>query len=471
MKKLLSAFLIITMLWGLCSCGKTQTDMSHSEISANNSGQGSKTQEATANDDAMQDVSMNTASGLTNLTSTNYAYCNTDDGYYYISEKSVELKDGSWGTHIMYMDFATGQEVYLCSDTGCSHDKKSCTAMLSEDEFTLHSCRIFAWNGNLYLLDKDYDNDGTTMIDLMGGQAVQAETRPAVLYKINPDGTNRQKVCTFADGLTLEDTILSTNENLYFVTKKLETNIDGNTTVTTSTERNIVQFTPSNNQFKTIASLDTDNDIFWNIIGCYDNSIVLEGISYANGDSGSADMSQTEWQEMYSKSKTVFAALDLNSKKLTDVYQMKNTGIHSSTTNDGVLYISDNSSQDILAIDLRNGNITTLASLPQNNIMGVFSAMLVCQTWDLTDDATLYFINTRNGEINHCTLTNQYNGWPLELICEAGNDALIIYDYKADAHSDGSYEIYQYKYALIAKEELYAGKNTFRPIEMIGRGR
>lgn len=468
MRKFLNLFVLLALLFSLCACNAEVQNESDPATSSGNVGFTNGSDGQTQNEEETK------RHGLKNLTSTNYAYCCTQEGYYYVPEEFVELADGSWGTHIMYMDFATNQEVYLCSDVGCSHDNKSCSAVLSEDEYSPYSGKIFAWNGKLYLLDKDADRDGSTTIDLMLGQnmqAVQAETRPATLYQMNLDGSDRKKIYTFADGITLEDTILSSNDGIYFITKKLETDIDGNTTVTTSTDRNIVRFSPANKQLKTIMPLQTDDGISWRIVGCYDNSLVLEGIKYENGNSGSADMSDAEWKELYNKSQTVFATLDLSSQKHTDVYQVKNKGLHASATHNGFLYVSEASSKDIIAIDLRNGNTSTLASLTQNNIMGVFSDMLICQTWDLTDDYTLYFVSTKDGQVSHCTLTNKCNGWPLEVICQAGNDALVIYDYKADANSDGSYEIHQYKYALIAKEDLYAGKDTFRPIEMIGKGR
>lgn len=460
MKKLMSIFCVLAMFFCLCACGSTETEESYAGISESKKEQGNQ----------MQNNTHKEVNGLISLTSTNYAYCNTDDGYYYISEDSVKLKDGSYGAHIMYMDFATEQEVYLCSDTGCSHDDKSCNAVLSEDEFVILSSRIFVWNGKLYLLSKDYDTEGSVVIDGMNGQEIQAETKPAVLYQMNLDGTNRKKIYTFADGVTLEDTILATNDNVYFVTKKLETNMEENVSVTTAQNRNLVKLDPVNSSLETITSMDMGDGISWGIIGCFDNSLVLGGISYEDGDSSTSDISQEEWKELYSKSKSVYATFNLDSKKFTEVYQIKNTGIHAAETKDGILYVSNEASQEIQAIDLRSGKNSTLTSLRQNNIIGVFSDMLVCQTWDLTDDYTLYFVNIKNGEVSHCVLTNQFNGWALELICEAGNDALVIYDYKADPHSDGSYEIHQYKYALIAKEALYAGKNEFRPIEMIGKG-
>ena len=40
--------------------------------------------------------------------------CHTQEGYYYLEKETKELSDGSYGSHLMYMDFAALQEVYLC---------------------------------------------------------------------------------------------------------------------------------------------------------------------------------------------------------------------------------------------------------------------------------------------------------------------------------------------------------------------
>ncbi len=47
---------------------------------------------------------------------------------------------------------------------------------------------------------------------------------------------------------------------------------------------------------------------------------------------------------------------------------------------------------------------------------------------------------------------------------------LVVYDYDATKNSDDSYEIHQYKYALIAKEDLFMGNQNYRKINMIGHG-
>lgn len=48
------------------------------------------------------------------------------DGLYYVS--STIREDGS--TNLMYLDYATMQTVYLCSQPNCSHDTETCTSYL-----------------------------------------------------------------------------------------------------------------------------------------------------------------------------------------------------------------------------------------------------------------------------------------------------------------------------------------------------
>ena len=47
---------------------------------------------------------------------------------------------------------------------------------------------------------------------------------------------------------------------------------------------------------------------------------------------------------------------------------------------------------------------------------------------------------------------------------------LFVYDYDATESGDGSYEIHRYKHALISKDDLFAGKDNYRKIEMVGPG-
>ena len=58
----------------------------------------------------------------------------------------------------------------------------------------------------------------------------------------------------------------------------------------------------------------------------------------------------------------------------------------------------------------------------------------------------------------------------LEFKAESGSKILVIYDYEYTPLGDDSYDITQYRYALIEKSDLYAGNGIYEPIKMIGKG-
>ena len=46
------------------------------------------------------------------------------------------------------------------------------------------------------------------------------ESNKAVLYKLNLDGTNREKIYTFDDNATIEDFVIGSGNGIYLIAKK-----------------------------------------------------------------------------------------------------------------------------------------------------------------------------------------------------------------------------------------------------------
>lgn len=407
--------------------------------------------------------------------SESLANCYTKDGYYYLSDDTVELKNGTYGMHLMYMDFATQQEIFLCSNTGCKHDTEDCSAVFLMDEFPYLSCGIFVYRDKLYILSKEMDNEGVVSQNLsvdIGNEMIEAEASPAVLYEMNLDGTNRHKVYTFDAGLTIEDVVLGNRDGLYFITKKLSVSLEkGNSNVTTSSDKRLIFLDVNKQKAKDVCSFDFNDTINWKIIGCFQDALVLRGDDY--GKEMTAEdyiMNDEDWKALYENSSDVIAVLDLTTKTLSERYRIDNAKIHSIVVRENMLYVSYSDTGEIKAIDLENKEENVLCSLEQNLIMHTFDDVLCCRSWEMADDFTYYFVNVETGEIYNPSLVNQTLGWSLEFQAEIGSKVLLIYDYEATDYGDGSYEITQYKYALIEKEDLYAGNANYMPIKMIGKG-
>lgn len=406
--------------------------------------------------------------------SKHLASCYTENGYYYLSEYAVELKNGTYGTHLMYMDFATKQEIYLCSNTGCKHDTEDCPAVFSMDKFPMYSTGIFVYDNKLFVLSKEMDDEGVVAQDLsihMENEMMETEASQAILYQMNLDGTNRQKIYTFDPGIIVEDVVLGNQDGLYFVTKKLSSEMAKDTySITTATDKKLLFLDVTSKKAKEVVSLDFHDGITWKILGCFENTLVMSGVDYGTELTMDAYIDDDAWKELYKHSNDIISVLDLNTKKRKEVYRMDNTRAHSTVIMEDMLYVSYQDTGEIFSINLLSSEEKLLCTLPQNYIMEKFENTLCCCSWDSTSDYTYYFVNVETGEMQNSPLVNKTLGWSLEFQAEIGSQVLLIYDYEADALGDGAYEITQYKYALIEKEDLYAGNADYHPIKMIGKG-
>lgn len=469
MRKIAEMVVVFTLCGSLCACS---TGMDYnSATEKNNVLRNVKNAES---DNSGKSVNQQTA-GLKILNDTEtLASCYTDDGYYYLTEDVEELENGEYGAHLMYMDFATKQEIYLCSNTGCKHNTPDCPAVFVMDEFPIFTSGIFAYGDKLYVLSKEMDNEGAVTQDLyyLDGQMAEAEASQAALYEMDADGTNRHKVYSFGAGLTVEDTVLGNSEGLYFVTKKLsETTAENSQSVTSSSDKTLLFWDADTKSAQEICKLDFDDGITRKIIGCLDNALVLSGVDYGKElTTDDYTMSDDDWNDMYKNSTEVISTLDLNTQKLSEKYRIDNQKLHSMTVMDNTLYVSYEATGEIKAVNLENGEEKLLCSLTQNYILNKWEDILCCQTWDTSDDHTFYFVNTKTGEVQNSPLVNKALGWNLEFKAQTGSKILVIYDYEYTPLGDDSYDITQYRYALIEKSDLYAGNENYEPIKMIGKG-
>ena len=470
MKKILVMVMVLILCCSLCACN---TSTQNNDVTEENKVLQNDEQE---NDQTSHTKESQKIGDMKILNDSEHlASCYTNDGYYYLTEETEGLKDGDYGMHLMYMDFATQQEIFLCSNTGCQHNTADCPAVFLMDEFPIFSSGIFVYKDKLYVLSKESDDEGAVTQDLSIGfdnEMIEAEAAQAVLYEMNIDGTNRRKVLTFEAGLTVEDVVLGNDDGLYFVTKKLSNTVGkDNNNITTSSDKKLVLWDMTSKHTKDICSLNFDDGILWKIVGCFNDTLVLNGVDYGKElTSDDYTMSDNDWKDLYKDSSDVIAVLNLDTKSLSEKYRMDNSEEHSIAVVGNMLYVSYANTGDIKSIHLESDEEKVLCSFPQNLIMDTFENMLCCRTWDMTSDYTYYFINTETGEIQNSPLVNKSLGWSLEFKAEVGSQILVVYDYEATSLGDGAYEITQYKYALIDKADLYAGNEKYLPIKMIGKG-
>lgn len=467
-KKWIALLLAGLVICNLSACGNGNSDQNISQGNEYSSTGDQGNQNTQASDKT------NSASGLTSLihrTGLFNRYCSTEDGFYYLTEEDSELADGSYAPHLMYMDYATCQEVYLCSDSSCQHNTEDCTSVLAGAS---SDGRIFIWDGYLYFLDRSPDTSGSTIINILGDSgSANVEADQAELYRMNLDGSERERIYSFDADATVEDVALGSDSGLYFVTKKLGASDSGSGTYTTTSDRQLICLNPNSGEAKSVCSLDFGDGLNWEIIGSSDDKVILKAYQYPDGmtEEEAAALDENSYLDLLKNSQIVYASLELSTGEKTQVYSQAAGGNSSSeAVLDGCLYASNESSQDIVKIDLATGEKSTLCSLENNYLYGTLGNYLCCTSHDLTADYGYYLVNVETGEISHCSLTNQALGWRLDLMTMAGDRALVVYDYEYTPLGDDSYDITRYQYGLISMDDLLNSVPNYTPIQMVGEG-
>ena len=488
MKKIAKKIAVLIMLAAfaassLCACSGTNDGGSGQNSSIQENTGGASSQNSIVQENAGGASGQNSgepentggasASGSLRLLSNRYdeSACNTENGYYYLTGEISELRDGEYGSHLMYMDFASGREIYLCSTAGCQHDSLDCPSVFSYDDFPTYSTILFIFRDQLYILSREYDDDGSMSQSVMDFGGGPSENQPAALYRANLDGTGREKIYTFDAALTLEDKVVGNDKGIYVITKKLSVEKSGGLSYTESSERKLMFFDLDSLSLTEVCSMDFGDGISWRILGCSQNDFVLCGTDFGRELSRDEIWDDNAYKELYLNSSEVYALLSQSGGKPEEIIRQPNRDENSVKILGGSLYLSTRENPNIDVLDLKTGERKTLCALPQNYLMDTLGETLCCRGWDLAGETVWYFVNTKTGEITHSPMVNLCNGWALEFRCETAEDVLFIYDYDATGYKDGSYEIHQYRHALISKDDLFSGNENYRTIEMAGPGK
>lgn len=489
MKKQITLILVLGTLLSLCACGNpaSKSENTGPGISSpiafdgveysvgengNNAGGNAETGSSTGSGNEPGSGTETTAHGslslLYKVQGAGKACAATDSGCYYLSDDEERLPDGRYAAHLMYMDVATRQEIYLCNNAACAHNTVDCTSVLLHEDFPPFTTALFVWNGNLYMMSKEQDHDGSSAVSFMGDGSgiVPIESKSTILYRANPDGTNRNKVYTFDPTVTVEDFVVGDADGLYFITKKLTTQQGNGNIYHTSSERKLIYLDLSSKTERVVCSMDFGDNIAWNVIGGSGRMLLLYGIDFGRYVSPE-EMQEDDSINMYDNSYDVFATLNVDDGSLREFYRVFAPKARSYEVDGNKLYFAVHGSGSIVSVDLRTGEEVTLCTIAKNAIGGMIGDKLYCYD---SSDHTYRFVDVNTGEISHSGLVNKTTGWSLTFIAEFGDQVLVNYDSEGSFNSDGSFSLIGERYALIRKEDLYAGIDSFAPISMKGKG-
>jgi len=441
MKKLLAILIIIGGIFTLCGCQKNIKEVflpskgEEGEVTNNNSDLKFLKNDAT-----------------------------TNDGYYYLTDYS-RLNNGKLAKHLMYIDFKTKQEIHLCNNSACTHKTEDCTSVFNKDEFQFDS-KVFIWNNKIYVISKSTDTSGQVAMGVLGETSKSnVESNKAVLYKLNLDGTNREKIYTFDDNATIEDFVIGSGNGIYLISKKVETKYTGGNAYSTSNERKLIYLDLNTKKESTILYMNRNDNIDWKVIGSTKRNLILHGIDLGEQVT---DEEKHNNNDLYKNSSDVFALLDIDNDTLKEVYRVKASS-RTYTVDEKNLYYNIDGNSKILKIDLKTGKEETLANLSSVWVDQVIDNKLLCIT-NSGKNPISYFIDVDTGKMTESKLANKSTESYIEIISISQNKILAIYDSDVTFNNDGSYTTHSNKYGVISKEDFFTGQDSFQNIKRVYGG-
>ena len=363
----------------------------------------------------------------------------TDKGLY-----SVEVYRAGIA-NIMYLDFATGQQVFLCNRPECKHHDESCNAYLSNEDGNCTPNILVA--GDHLLLTR----------------VGNCEKGPLKILIADLNGENRRTLCEFKSYQDIATEFYTDGDFLYF----------GLTTTNreelTQTE-SLVKVSLQTGQMDPLHTYPV-NEVFHIFFGAYQNKLIV--------DEDWSDAAGKLWRSLYwlDTGKTDGDAL---SEEPFYTYQADERGPQFLN---GCAYTTVEDSGIITEENMMTGQKRSwdCSAVAQNMVdYGGFSFgplfddyfVIYITKYDDTKAiiAEEYLLNLTDGSITLETLTRPDNGHPIAVeavyqdsLCVSIDDWPLMFQFE-DSEGMHEYESGTFMYAMIDKKDYIASNPNYRII-------
>ncbi len=377
MKKITSIILCVVLTFTLTACGKptdslerTSSEESSALSVSESVSSADENSVIVSEGDSVSGSDVSEQSGeLTLLAKDNCStpffrtFCSTDDGAYILTRSSKNNDKELYGAYLTYVDFASKQEVYVCSDSACKHDNEHCTAFFDEKEFFCDDfgCRIFVFDDKLYLLSAPVDQDDDTYEGMREPEygADDFLKRSSAIYRMNKDGSEREKIYQADDGENIENFAAGEGDKyLWFITKTPTAEKDEKTGAfyLHSKNRALIKFDIEKKNIVERIPLDDIGNIVPLFEGIAGGKFIFSGTSYADGGTKmdgyekheigvlGDPFTSSEWERI-ENSETVYFALDRSNREIKETFRVKYSEESSQRNQGDFLYrvFNDNS--------------------------------------------------------------------------------------------------------------------------------
>lgn len=492
--KTVTAFLTLAAMLAFTACDKENTNSDNSKVDSDSAAYDKSTSSEIGNS-PLGGVSAERG-GLTMLHEPNCpgsfisgigcrdSVCYTENGYY----RMGPYRENEY-SHLLYLDYATQQEVVVCSDSSCKHDTVNCASVFF-DEYAFQN-HLFVFQDYLYCLTTDIDQDGALSSggfssnnlsdDFKEINDEQESKRRATLYRMNLDGTEREKLWQSDAGYIAETEVFGDGTGFWFVTKQPSAEVHEETGAVYNHSKNraFIRYDINERKITDKIPLEDYNNIALNVDGCTGSKFYLIGKAYPNGTSIMDNMDilapgteigsiHPDYWDFNDRCECVYFTLDVKTKELKEITRYKIADVNYGAECRGGKIYFERPDDSCFTYAVETGETAEL-NIPEGyRLDGFFADKLVLSHYPGDhDDRARYFADLDGSNMTRSELLME-DGFDIDLIAAVGDNALVIYDnYKVPSDKGSGYKTFEPVYALISLDDLFNGRANYKQFDMI----
>lgn len=310
-----------------------------------------------------------------------------NEGYFYI--KSDDLQK-----NIMYFDYDSKKEVYLCSKPNCKHDNDTCSSYLNYYELN----ELFYYNNFLYYIDSSANSH---TISVSFDEAVDdSNQKPSTLYRINVDGTLKQKMFVTPSGTRMDMPLVIKGNMLYGYLEKSVVKDSGSSILT---EKKLIAINLDSGEYEILKE-----GLYESLIGTYDDKLVIQEIDYIK-DPNDFENDDVSFANNLYNSKTKIKLFDIELKREEVIFEDTFKNMESIQVYKNGIYFIGKNSKNLEYVDFTNKTKKVIKELPQSNmnIEVIIDDKVLVNSYK--NDNVSYYVDLLNGEMKEFNLRDKNN--------------------------------------------------------------
>ena len=387
--------------------------------------------------------------------------CGSKEGYYSIYSN----EDGM--TNIMYVDYKTKKQIYLCDKSECNHDNEKCTSFI-DFKYAAMEKMLLCDDKYLYLITSEYNNTNGISTSISYGEfGGTNEDQPTTIYRMNLDGSNKKLLATLNTGESLSNSFFTDGNYIYGIAMKNSTVIlDDNSSYADSDSCRLIGISNDNGEVKEISKWDSN----WSILGTFNNKVIVKQLKFNKELTIEDKIDEEKYKELLSNADDVIVAFDIKTREFEHLISNKSSNdYYYNMYGKDIFYYSYNGNK-IMSFDLNTKEEYVFLESKYSNIQQIYDGYIISSDWS-DDNTGAYLINIDNKSINDFKLIKN-NGFPVNIIAESKD--LFFVESNCDIESEYvewagiTQEIETNRqYSLISKEDFFNGNKNYENVKLL----